>query len=256
MSVSPIPNGEQFFVDENGKPYAGGQVLMAVPGTLALKHTFSDQDGAVPNLNPVPLDAAGRCVMWGSGDYRQILYDNLGNEIWDRLTSCALPGDVISAVMLPVVGAQSLQQARDLLGVTQAIQDAVSDLSLLKGPTGPQGPQGVKGPTGATGPAATGSSNPTASSGNPGYWFDPNTNFLINFGISATNGSGTAVLGFAKNYTNLLGVVVTPKDNSLNTVLRVVNAVATGFSVIAEDTDNTIGIATGFSWCAHGFGTP
>jgi len=64
------------------------------------------------------------------------------------------------------------------------------------------------------------------------------------------------VLGFAKSYTNLLGVVVTPKDNSLNTVLRVVNAVATGFSVIAEDTDNTIGIATGFSWCAHGFGTP
>ena len=256
MSVSPIPNGMQSFEDEIGKPYAGGEVLMCLPGTLTLKATYADENGAVANLNPVPLDSAGRCVMWGSGNYRQILYDSLGNEIWDRVTSCALPGDVISPVMLPIVGAQSLQQARDLLGVTSAIQDAMTALSLQAGPTGPTGPAGIQGPIGPQGPAGAGANTPVASGSNPGYWFDPTTNFLINFGISATNGSGTAVLGFAKGYSNLLGVVVTPLDNSINTVLRVVNAVATGFSVIAEDTNNTIGVATNFNWCAHGFGTP
>lgn len=254
MSVSPIPNGEQFFVDENGKPYAGGQVLMAVPGTLTLKATYLDPDGLVANLNPVPLDAAGRCVMWGTGDYRQILYDSLGNEIWDKVTSCALPGDVISAVMLPVVGAQSLQQARDLLGVTQAIQDAVSAVSLLTGPTGPTGPAGIQGPTGPVGPAgASGSGGSSASAANPGWWLDANTGFMINFGSNSTNSSGTCVLGFARGYSSLISVTAVTVGNSINTVLRVVNPVNTGFSVICEDTNNTIGVSTQFHWSAFGF---
>jgi microcystin-dependent protein len=39
------------------------------------------------NTNPVSLDANGCALMYGGGTYRQILYDNLQNVVWDRPTT-------------------------------------------------------------------------------------------------------------------------------------------------------------------------
>jgi len=33
------------------------------------------------------LDAAGRALLLGSGSYRQVVKDRLGNTIWDQVTS-------------------------------------------------------------------------------------------------------------------------------------------------------------------------
>lgn len=77
--------GMQQFADANGVPYGSGNVYMYVPpATTTFKNTWIDRDQLVLNANPVPLDAAGRAVIFGSGQYRQILKDILGNTIWDK----------------------------------------------------------------------------------------------------------------------------------------------------------------------------
>lgn len=89
---SLLPNGEQQFIDANGVPLAGGKVYFYVPDTLTPKTTWQDQGETIPNSNPVRLDAAGRAVIWGEGNYRQIVKDALGNLIWDQITSAPVQG--------------------------------------------------------------------------------------------------------------------------------------------------------------------
>ncbi len=81
-----LPNGMQQFCDENGVPYLGGTVGMYVPNTLTYKESWVDPDHNASNEDPITLDAAGRCIIWGEGIYRQILKDIHGNEVWDRPT--------------------------------------------------------------------------------------------------------------------------------------------------------------------------
>lgn len=84
MVASIIPNGESQYIDGNGRPYALGSVTYYIPATTTPKLTWQDAAQTVPNTSPtITLDAAGRCVAFGSGSYRQILKDSLGNTIWD-----------------------------------------------------------------------------------------------------------------------------------------------------------------------------
>ena len=106
----PIP--EQQFIDANGRPYAGGQVSTFVPGTNTPKTTWADNGGSAVNPNPLTLDAAGRAVIFGDGDYRLILRDAAGNLVYDAWTS-----STISNAMMPVVTATSIANAQSLLGI-------------------------------------------------------------------------------------------------------------------------------------------
>lgn len=81
-----LPNGEQTFVDANGQPYSGGSVYFYLPSTTTPKTTWVDPGEVVPNANPVVLDTAGRAIIYGAGQYREILKDQWGNTIWDQLT--------------------------------------------------------------------------------------------------------------------------------------------------------------------------
>lgn len=81
-----LPPGEQQFTDGNGAPLAGGSVGFYIPSTLTPKTTWADPGQASSNTNPVPLDASGRAIIFGSGQYREIVKDALGNTIWDQLT--------------------------------------------------------------------------------------------------------------------------------------------------------------------------
>ena len=87
-----LPNGEQQFCDQNGVPYAGGSVYFYIPNTNTLQNTWQDPFQVTLNANPVVLNAAGRAIIYGSGQYRQVLYDYLGNLVWDQLTQGNLPG--------------------------------------------------------------------------------------------------------------------------------------------------------------------
>lgn len=82
-----LPLAETTFLDQNGIPLARGKVYFFIPNTLQPKDTYSDSGLTVLNTNPIVLDAAGRAIIWGSGTYRQQVYDAFGDLIWDQITT-------------------------------------------------------------------------------------------------------------------------------------------------------------------------
>ncbi|RTL63969.1 MAG: hypothetical protein EKK41_22295 [Hyphomicrobiales bacterium] len=88
-----LPLAETQFNDALGVPLAGGSVYFYMPNTTTLKDTYQDANQTVANSNPVILDSAGRAIIFGSGAYRQVVYDALGNLIWDQTTSEATVGN-------------------------------------------------------------------------------------------------------------------------------------------------------------------
>lgn len=86
MTATILPLPETQFVDGNGVPYVGGNVYFYVPNTSTPKNTWQDPLQQNLNTNPIILDGAGRAVIYGSGQYRQVLTDSLGDIIWDKLT--------------------------------------------------------------------------------------------------------------------------------------------------------------------------
>ena len=104
------------FVDADGHPYAGGTVSTFVPGTDTPKDTWTDEAGTVLNTNPVVLDAAGRAVILGDGDYRLIIRDVNGLLVWDGWAT-----SIVSDAMQPVVSAPTIADAVALLGIADMI---------------------------------------------------------------------------------------------------------------------------------------
>lgn len=86
ISATLLPNGKQQFFNASGQPLAGGSVAFYIPTTLTPKNTWQDPLESTLNSNPVVLDAGGMALIYGSGQYRQIVKDSLGNTIWDQLT--------------------------------------------------------------------------------------------------------------------------------------------------------------------------
>jgi len=82
-----LPNGEQTFFDNNGVPLSGGKVYFYVPNTTTFKTTWSNPGQTILNTNPVVLDSAGRAIIYGTGIYRQQVFDANGNLIWDQTTT-------------------------------------------------------------------------------------------------------------------------------------------------------------------------
>lgn len=83
----PLVNPDQQFCDANGVPMAGGTITTYIPGTDTLKNVWQDAEQTALQTNPIVLDAAGRCLMYGVGDFRLVLKDAAGNLIWDQETS-------------------------------------------------------------------------------------------------------------------------------------------------------------------------
>lgn len=86
MTITILPPAVTQFSDANGDPLASGQVFMYVPNSSTPKLTWQDSGATIPNANPIILNAAGEAVIFGSGAYRQMVYDSLGNLQWDSTT--------------------------------------------------------------------------------------------------------------------------------------------------------------------------
>jgi hypothetical protein len=112
MTASPLIFSEVQFLDADGKPYAGGSLATFVPGTSTAKQTWVDQGQSAVSTNPIVLDAAGRAQIWADGDYRLVLRDSVGNQVWDILSTT-----IVSAAMYPVVSAPTIADAVNLLGL-------------------------------------------------------------------------------------------------------------------------------------------
>ena len=111
-----LPSAELQFCDAIGRPYAGGTLDTYVIGTTTPKTTWMDSAGDVENENPIRLDASGRCIIYGNGGYRTVLKDADGNLVWDQPSYT-----YVSVAMLPVVGAATLADAREAMGINDAI---------------------------------------------------------------------------------------------------------------------------------------
>lgn len=105
-TLGPVPQGKFQPVDGNGVPYANGTVGFYIPATLTDKTTWRDYQGVTPNVNPVALDSNGRALIFGSGNYRQILKDSLGNTIWDIVI-----GDPVADALAQLTAALALLAA-------------------------------------------------------------------------------------------------------------------------------------------------
>lgn len=86
MTAVLLPNAKAQFIDSTGKPLVGGKVYFYIPNTSTLKDTYQDAAQTILNTNPVILDANGQAIIWGVGTYRQVVYDQYGNLIWDQIT--------------------------------------------------------------------------------------------------------------------------------------------------------------------------
>lgn len=96
-----LPNAMQQFFGPNGVPLSGGSVYYYIPNTTTFKSTYQDQAQTILNTNPIILDANGECVAWGTGAYRQQVFDVNNNLIWDKVTQdpqAALLGNMTDAV--------------------------------------------------------------------------------------------------------------------------------------------------------------
>jgi hypothetical protein len=87
QSAVLLPNGKQQFINGNGVPLASGSVYFYVPGTTTPKTTWQDSGATTPNTNPVQLDSNGMATIYGTGTYREVVYDVNNNLLFDALTS-------------------------------------------------------------------------------------------------------------------------------------------------------------------------
>lgn len=129
-----LPNGKSQFLDANGKPYAGGKVFHYVPSTSMPKETYQDIGGTILNENPLTLDSFGEAVILGSGSYRQVLTDKLGNQIWDQVTQTAsltVPVPLSGGTMTGALSTPSLSVPGGQLLTVTPTGDAVSTLVSL-----------------------------------------------------------------------------------------------------------------------------
>lgn len=124
-----LPPGKNCFYDSNGYPLAGGTVQFYIPSTTTPKDTWQNSGQTVLNTNPVVLDSAGCGIIYGSGVYRQVLKDSLGNLVWDQLTSDTsglqiswggVSTGTVNAQVLPSSGNFS-QQSGQVVGFTAGL---------------------------------------------------------------------------------------------------------------------------------------
>jgi hypothetical protein len=112
MTAALLPAPELQFINGNGQPISSGTVETYIPGTSTPKTTWSNQAQTSVNTNPIVLNSEGRCIIFADGDYRIVLRDAVGNEVYDQLSST-----IVSSAMAPVMLASTIADAVNLLGL-------------------------------------------------------------------------------------------------------------------------------------------
>lgn len=99
-TVNAVPNALTQFFDNQGKPLVNGKVYFYQPNTNppVPATTWQDPFQNVTNPNPVQLDANGRAPIFGVGPYRQVVYDQNSNLIWDSNVSGIFTSSASGAV--------------------------------------------------------------------------------------------------------------------------------------------------------------
>jgi hypothetical protein len=92
-----LPNAVQQFFDNNGNPLTSGTVDTYIAGTSTRKLTWKNSIETIANTNPIVLDGGGKAIIYGAGNYRQVVKDRHGNLIWDAVTT---PGGTTDTTLI------------------------------------------------------------------------------------------------------------------------------------------------------------
>jgi len=100
----PAPSPEVQFLDNLGKPLAGGKLCTYQAGTTTPLASFTDSTANTANSNPVVLNSSGRASVWfglSSGLYKMVLLQGgdgtcfTGTTLWSQdNVGIAMPGNL------------------------------------------------------------------------------------------------------------------------------------------------------------------
>lgn len=132
MAGGLLPQPKQMIQDSAWNPGIAYQWYTYAAGTLTPKATYQDAALTIPNTNPIVANARGEMVVYGSGTYRIIAKDSLGNTLWDRDSIDALIG---GAALSASDGASLVGYDDSTLDVVvkSRIKRAVNTLGELRG---------------------------------------------------------------------------------------------------------------------------
>lgn len=240
-----LPAPELQFCDADGKPYAGGSVATYVPGTTTPKATWVDPGEAALNTNPIILDAAGRCIIYGSGDYRIILRDAAGNQIYDQLSST-----VVSDAMQPVVSAPTIGDAVHLLGLDDTVTHAELTSAISTEQTARQNADTAETNARTAADANLQSQIDTINATLAGMGGGGGGLPILNWGMAAVP-SGHVRVTFSTPFTTFGGCVASVVGTAFTAVCIEVQGDNTGADIYVVQTDN-LPAASPVYWVAIG----
>lgn len=188
---------------------AGGTVAFYIPNTSTFKQTWFNSDQALihQNTNPVTLDANGCAIIYGSGFYRQVLKDSLGNTVWDQLTAdtsssnstfwAGISAGTPNAIAVTDAGFNSTDGS---IIYFQALNSNTGAATLSPSGIGPY--QIVRDTS--TGPVTL-SGGEIAAGGVVGVLFTASTNQFHLIDYIQSTGSAAATIAPPQGYLNLVG---------------------------------------------------
>lgn len=220
LTAAPLTPGFFQFTDNNGAPLAGGFVYTFVPNSDVNKITWVDPLQQTQNANPITLDAGGRCIMFGTGQYRLQLFDSLGDLIEDNLGAAA-DLNSIQAGLTVFAGDTGTGGAQGLVPAPPAGSTAAGD---YLGAGGAWGPLLVAVPTA---PAPT----------QAGFLFVPGRTITTNSATLALTDAASEV-SFVNS--SIASTLIIPPDASglwltdVATQIMVANEIGSGVLTIAQ----------------------
>lgn len=112
------PSGKQQYHDESGAPLVGGRLYTYDAGTTTPRPTYADSAGAVPNTNPVVLDARGEATVFWSGAYKVVLKDADDALVWavDGVTSADTLPNSLDAQLRADLASAAAGKGSELMG--------------------------------------------------------------------------------------------------------------------------------------------
>ena len=138
VSAQNVPLGPRFVlpyqtvIDPTGVPIPGAQLFFYASGTTSPLRTYSDPLLTTPNTNPVVANAAGVFpAIFLSGNYKIVLEDYLGDQIWTADPVLGeLSGGSGSAVL-------SISNSDGTLTISPTVGSAVASINLAHANTWP-----------------------------------------------------------------------------------------------------------------------